>query len=97
MESLFTEGFLSSFLSHTDSIGNKREAVVNPPPEVALPRTVGMFIAWQVALQQCLPPLNILIQRYKTNLTKKIIQFCLDFNWKVDKDSESRAAKIKLA
>jgi hypothetical protein len=45
VESLFTEGFLSSFLSHTDSIGNKREAVVNPPPEVALPRTVRMCIA----------------------------------------------------
>jgi hypothetical protein len=24
VESLFTEGFLSSFVSHTDSIGNKR-------------------------------------------------------------------------
>jgi hypothetical protein len=70
MESLFTEGFLSSFLSHTDSIGNKREAVVNPPPEVALPRTVRMFIADRLLSSSARFPFNILTQRYKTILTE---------------------------
>ncbi len=83
VESLFTEGLLSSFLSHTDSIGNKTEAVVNPPPDVALPHTVRMFIARQVALQQSLFPLNILTLRYKTSLTKNNYPICLDFNWKL--------------
>ncbi|MDH6309987.1 hypothetical protein M2451_002877 [Dysgonomonas sp. PFB1-18] len=44
MESLFTEGFLLSFSSYIDSIGNKKEAV-NLPPKIALPRTVRMLIA----------------------------------------------------
>jgi hypothetical protein len=70
VESLFAIGLKIEFLSHTDSIGNKREAVVYPPPEVALPHTVGMFIACRVALQQSPTPLNILTQRYKTILTK---------------------------